>query len=282
MRSFNTYRIPMLSGLAVAGLVALSVSCNGSGASGGVSHGVSDAAVDTVMDEETLTARMGATIRECMNADSTESSQSITRLIGSIHDDASMLSVADSLADLYLYNPMSPVRNEDMYIMFLREFLACDSFTVHMRLRETENLRLVSQNRPGMMANDFRFIDRNGISSNLQSLFTGKDDKELLLVFYDPDCTHCSEIINSLATDDKINSKIDNGSLQVLAVYTEGNRDLWERTKDKMPKKWRIAYDLSDIVDNGLYDIPAMPSLYLLDSTGRVVLKDLEPEKDKS
>ena len=274
MRSFNTYRIPMLSGLAVAGLVALSVSCNGSGASGGVSHGVSDAAVDTVMDEEALVARMGVTIRECLNADSTEASQSITRLIGSIHDDASMLSVADSLADLYLYNPMSPVRNEEQYIIFLREILRCDSLPEHIRLRDIENLRLVSLNRPGMIANDFRFIDRDGVTATLQSLFDTGDDRQLLLVFYDPECTHCTEILESLARDAKIISDIEGGYLRVLAVYTEGNRDLWERTKGEMPAQWRVACDLSGIVDKELYDIPAMPSLYLLDSTGRVVLKD--------
>ena len=275
----------MLSGLAVAGLVALSVSCNCSGASGGVSHGVSDAAVDTVMDEETLTARMSATIRECMNADSTEASKSITRLIDSIHDDASMLSVADSLADLYLYNPMSPVRNEEQYIIFLREILRCDSLPEQIRQRNIENLRLVSLNRPGMIANDFMFIDRAGVTATLQSLFGTGDNRQLLLVFYDPECTHCTEILESLASDAKITSDIEGGHLRVLAVYTEGNRDLWERTKGDMPAQWRVACDLSGIVDKELYDIPAMPSLYLLDSTGRVVLKDppcIELEKDKS
>ena len=275
----------MLSDLAVAGLVALSVSCNCSGAAGGVSHGVSDAAVDTVMDEETLAALMGATIRECMNADSTKASQSITRLISSIHDDASMLSVADSLADLYLYNPMSPVRNEEQYMIFLREILRCDSLPEQIRQRNIENLRLVSLNRPGMIANDFMFIDRDGVTATLQSLFDTGDDRQLLLVFYDPECTHCTEILESLARDAKITSDIEGGHLRVLAVYTEGNRDLWERTKGEMPAQWRVACDLSGIVDKELYDIPAMPSLYLLDSTGRVVLKDppcIEPEKDKS
>ena len=229
---------------------------------------------DVNMDEETLIAEIGVLIRNSVAADSMDANRNIIHFIDRIRDNAAMLAVADSLVDQVLYNPMSPMRNEEMYIMFLREFLRCDSFPDNLRLREVENLRLVSQNRPGMIANDFRFIDRDGVTATLHSLFTPEERSKLLLVFYDPDCTSCHKIISSLATDSKINSDIDNGTLRVLAVYTEGNRDLWERTKGDMPSNWRVVYDLSGIVANDLYDLPSMPSLYRLSSTGRVELKD--------
>ena len=230
--------------------------------------------VSTNMDEETLIAEIGVLIRNSMATDSMDVNKNIIHFIDCIRDNAAMLAVADSLVDQYLYNPMSPMRNEEMYIMFLREFLRCDSFPDNLRWREVENLRLVSQNRPGMIANDFRFIDRDGVTATLHSLFTPEERSKLLLVFYDPDCSYCHKIISSLVTDSKINSDIDNGTLRVLAVYTEGNRDLWERTKGDMPRNWRVVYDLSDIVENDLYDLPSMPSLYMLSSTGRVELKD--------
>ena len=229
---------------------------------------------DVNMDEETLIAEIGVLIRNSVAADSMDANRNIIHFIDRIRDNAAMLAVADSLVDQVLYNPMSPMRNEEMYIMFLREFLRCDSFPDNLRLREVENLRLVSQNRPGMIAHDFRFIDRDGVTATLHSLFTPEERSKLLLVFYDPDCTSCHKIISSLATDSKINSDIDNGTLRVLAVYTEGNRDIWERTKDDMPMNWRVVYDLSGIVENDLYDLPSMPSLYRLSSTGRVELKD--------
>ena len=229
---------------------------------------------DVNMDEETLIAEIGVLIRNSVAADSMDVNKNIIHFIDRIRDNAAMLAVADSLVDQVLYNPMSPMRNEEMYIMFLREFLRCDSFPDYLRWREVENLRLVSQNRPGMIANDFRFIDRDGVTATLHSLFTPEERSKLLLVFYDPDCSNCHKIISSLAIDSKINSDIDNGTLRVLAVYTEGNRDIWERTKDDMPMNWRVVYDLSGIVENDLYDLPSMPSLYMLSSTGRVELKD--------
>lgn len=250
------------------GVITISLLC------GSVSKGETRVSTDVNMDEETLIAEIGVLIRNSVAADSMDVNKNIIHFIDRIRDNAAMLAVADSLVDQVLYNPMSPMRNEEMYIMFLREFLRCDSFPDNLRLREVENLRLVSQNQPGMIANDFRFIDRDGVTATLHSLFTPEERSKLLLVFYDPDCTSCHKIISSLATDSKINSDIDNGTLRVLAVYTEGNRDIWERTKDDMPMNWRVVYDLSGIVENDLYDLPSMPSLYRLSSTGRVELKD--------
>ena len=250
------------------GMITISLLCSSG------SKGETRVSTDVNMDEETLIAEIGVLIRNSVAADSMDANRNIIHFIDRIRDNAAMLAVADSLVDQFLYNPMSPMRNEEMYIMFLREFLRCDSFPDNLRLREVENLRLVSQNRPGMIAHDFRFIDRDGVTATLHSLFTPEERSKLLLVFYDPDCSNCHKIISSLATDSKINSDIDNGTLRVLAVYTEGDRDLWERTKGDMPRNWRVVYDLSGIVENDLYDLPSMPSLYRLSSTGRVELKD--------
>ena len=250
------------------GVITISLLC------GSVSKGETRVSTDVNRDEETLIAEIGVLIRNSVAADSMDVNKNIIHFIDRIRDNAAMLAVADSLVDQVLYNPMSPMRNEEMYIMFLREFLRCDSFPDNLRWREVENIRIVSQNRPGMIANDFRFIDRDGVTASLHSLFTPEERSKLLLIFYDPDCSNCHKILSSLATDPKINSDIDNGTLRVLAVYTEGDRDLWERTKGDMPRNWRVAYDLSGIVENDLYDLPSMPSLYMLSSTGRVELKD--------
>jgi hypothetical protein len=45
-----------------------------------------------------------------------------------------------------------------------------------------------------------------------------------------------------------------------------------------MPQEWRVAYDLSGIRDRNTYVLRALPSLYLLDSSKHIVLKDAKPE----
>ncbi|MDE6802550.1 MAG: DUF5106 domain-containing protein, partial [Muribaculaceae bacterium] len=69
---------------------------------------------------------------------------------------------------------------------------------------------------------------------------------------------------------------IKSDELMIFAVYAEGNRSVWERTKADMPDNWIVGYDMSGVLDNELYSLPAMPVIYLLDSDRRVLLKDPE------
>jgi len=64
--------------------------------------------------------------------------------------------------------------------------------------------------------------------------------------------------------------------MTVLAIYTEGNRPLWDETKVSMPKDWIVGMDSDSIVDRDIYSIPAMPVMYLLDSVKDPTLTQLE------
>ncbi len=99
------------------------------------------------------------------------------------------------------------------------------------------------------------------------------------MIFYDPECPHCQPVIYLLADDKGINEAIESGRLCVVAIYAEGKRDIWDSTKSSMPTNWIVGYDLTGILDRELYNIPAMPTPYLLDSTYRVLLKDPIPER---
>lgn len=79
---------------------------------------------------------------------------------------------------------------------------------------------------------------------------------------------HTSEVIAGL---------IANKELSVLAVYTEGDRRLWNDTKASLPREWSVAIDESRIVERELYALPAMPVIYLLDGQKTVLLKDPSP-----
>lgn len=67
---------------------------------------------------------------------------------------------------------------------------------------------------------------------------------------------------------------VSGGALRVLAVCAEEDRALWERTKSDLPADWTVAYDVSGILQKELYVLPAMPTIYVLDSDNTVVLKD--------
>lgn len=213
---------------------------------------------------------MGKIVRLMSATDSTTTDHALSFFFSQMKHDEEALNLATGLVTILLNSPASPMRDETLYIRMLRTLLSTDSLPESVRLRGEERQRKASLNRPGSIATDIRYQDRNGSTGSLHQF----DAPRILLVFYDPECPHCPEILNKIADHQGINEAIENGELGVLAIYAEGKRDVWDKTKADMPCNWTVGYDLSDILDNDLYDLPAMPILYLLDSDHRVLLKD--------
>ena len=180
---------------------------------------------------------------------------------------------ADSVAYRLWGSPSSPYRNDARYVAFLDSLLARDSLPEGLRERAEERRRIAMLNRQGSIANDFRYLERNGGEYSLHDL----ESPLTLLIFYDPECPHCTDILKWYASSDDINKAIDDNRLTVVAIYAEGKRDVWDKTRNDMPANWLVGYDLSGILDNDLYDLPAMPTPYLLDSNKRVLRKDPHP-----
>ena len=105
-----------------------------------------------------------------------------------------------------------------------------------------------------------------------------KNDR-LLLMFYDPECESCHEVLLQMAADTALAEAVRAGKLSVLAVYTEGNKAAWRKALPDMPGGWTVGNDREAVKTGALYDLKAMPSLYLLDGSKTVLLKDAAYEK---
>lgn len=197
----------------------------------------------------------------------------IARLLERAAMDSSCLDLVNDLAEHYLDDPNSPMRDEEYYILFLEGLLRLPGLSEAERLRPAYRLEMARKNRPGTTAADFAYTDRHGNRRTLHAT----QGKHLLLLFYDPACSHCSQILDGLRGSAVIAGLIENKELSVLAVYTEGDRRLWDDTKASLPREWSIAIDESRIVERGLYALPAMPVIYLLDARKTVLLKDPSP-----
>lgn len=185
-----------------------------------------------------------------------------------------------NLADDYLYNPNSPFYNERLYDVYLQAMLAKlptgDAQAGTMTFRR----KLLSRNRVGTQASNFVYYLPDGTSRSLAS--TTVRGNYLLLVFYDPECGSCHEVLERMKTDEVLNEAVRTKQVSVLAVYTEGNEAVWRKTLADMPKEWTVGTDREAVKSGALYDLRAMPSLYLLDGQKRVLLKDAPPEAVKS
>lgn len=176
------------------------------------------------------------------------------------------------VAETVLYDPSSPWRNDLLWERFLRHAVGSRSpLDAPSRERYISMLKLVERNQRGSVAADFAYTLADGRTGRLHKInapFT-------LLFFYNPGCSECAhtkEILHSTGLLDGLRSR---GVLKVLALYPDGEVDEWRKSVGENPEWWITAHDKGMVINTQeLYDLKAIPTLYLLDSQKRVVLKD--------
>ena len=179
------------------------------------------------------------------------------------------------LTSKYFYDPNSPGRNEDIYLPFVEKLSKSPSLPDSLRAATAWQARLCSLNRVGTQAADFSFRDRNGRSRTLYGIRADRT----LLVFSNPGCPECTRMIGELSAPE-ISSGIADGSLAIVTVYIDEDIENWKKKSGEYPSSWICGYDPSGIIRRDLlYNVRAIPSMYLLDKEKTVLLKDAPAEK---
>jgi len=195
--------------------------------------------------------------------------------------DTSAVQVFDffcTTAEDIFYGVNSDYRNEEYYIPVLETLIGTGikSPLTDEALKKSYELNLADcmKNRIGSIASDFTFTTREGVNGTLH----GVEADHILLFFSNPGCKACLEIINSLKESQKITQLISENRLKVLNIYIDADLTEWFNYMPIYPKEWINAYqgDLQ-VREKGLYSVRAIPSLYILDSSKKVIFKDVVP-----
>jgi len=192
-------------------------------------------------------------------------------------DTASNLLISlKEICERYLYDANSPVRNEEYFLACARACAASERLPEIERGKFARFAERCSMNRPGTKAPDFVFTDKNGRTRSLYSVKA----EHTILFFSNPGCTACKEIIENLNSSEKVESMLDSGELAVVNFYIDEDVAAWRSYMPIYSEKWYNGYDANLVVrTDDLYDVRAIPSLYLLDKDKRVILKDAPEEK---
>ncbi len=176
-----------------------------------------------------------------------------------------------SLSEKYLYDPNSPLRNEPLYIEVLKCALNSRNLSDAYKIRPRHQYKLACRNIPGSKAANFEFrtaAGRKGLLYKIKSPY-------LLIYFNNPDCGDCKRVCALLKKSTVINSFINSGKLKILSVYPDEDLAEWKKENSSIPSFWINAFNPDAVVkNNDIYDLKAIPSLYLLDHNKRVILKD--------
>ena len=199
--------------------------------------------------------------------------RAVDRLFEQAAAEPEMLYHFISLADLYLYDPNSPMRNEELYLLVLRALTESERLDETDKIRPRALLELVQRNRPGDVAADFVYTLRDGRQGRLSAL----KSPCTLLFFNDPDCSDCQRVKRYLQGSPVVRRAQADGQLLLLALSVEGTTPSWREAT--IPADWIWACDAEQLItEEQRYDLKAIPTLYLLDAEKRVILKDATVE----
>lgn len=176
-----------------------------------------------------------------------------------------------TITDMVLHDPNSPMRDDELYIPILEHLVASPLLDEYDRLIPEHALHIAKQNRIGHKANNIAYTTASGKRGKLHDI----EADYTLLMFNNPDCPACRMIIDAITASPLMNEMQEMGRLSIVAIYPDADLEAWRRYLDKMPHKWIVGYDEGlKITEDRSYDLRAIPSLYLLDNTKRVLVKD--------
>lgn len=181
-----------------------------------------------------------------------------------------------ALTEHYFFDPASPLRSEDLYLPFVSRMASSPLVPDAEKGRYAWDRDVCLLNRTGTKAADFVFIDTAGRRRTLY----GIKAPYTLLIFGNPDCHACKELLEEMEASPEVSALIGSGTLKVVDIYIDEEIPLWKEKAEKYPKNWINGYDpYYKIRRDRIYAVRGIPSLYLLDSEKVVMLKDA-PEED--
>ena len=187
-----------------------------------------------------------------------------------------------SLFEKYLYDPNSPFRNDELYIPVLDNTLKSGLLSETKQSVYSFQQEMILKNRLGSKATDFVYTLANGDKKTMHTL----ESDYLILFFTNPDCPTYASVTQEMSKSEVLKSifslnSSDKKLLTILSVYPDRDLDLWRKALPKMPQEnWVNTYDAgTQITNKKLYDIKAIPTLYLLDKSKNIILKDTSLEE---
>lgn len=193
--------------------------------------------------------------------------RTLIRRASTSHD---MLDYFATLCEIVLHNPNSPLRNDEYYIPVLEELVTSPLLDEYERIVPAYDLEIALKNRIGRAATDFEYTIEDGSTGRLYDIKANYT----ILMFSNPECPLCGEIMQQIASSQLLSALLEHGVLKILTIYPDEDIAHWYKYLDNIPSQWIKGYDNGLLSKERLYNLSAIPALYLLDRDKHVLIKD--------
>lgn len=170
----------------------------------------------------------------------------------------------------YLYRYNSPLQNLKLYQTILEWSVKNKRLIPEERARAKDLLETIQHNDIGSVAEDFDYTGLDSVKRKLSRGFAPLT----LLIFYDPNCHVCQHEAISISKNEDLEKLANTNTLDILFISLDRDPKEVQAMSDIIPRFAKIGIAPKELISKGLYDIQAVPSIYLLDGEKKVLLRD--------
>ena len=166
-------------------------------------------------------------------------------------------------------DPADSLHNEVLYAAGLSHVVSSYVLSGSEKARPQALLAVAQKNALGGPATNLQLTLPDGKTTQLLA----NNGKPTLVYFNDPSCESCHQVKANLEACSIAKNMVENGELNVVAVYPGKEQKLWKRNTFEpwIVNGWDKA---QDIENNDVYSLPTMPLFYLLGTDGTVLIKN--------
>lgn len=176
-----------------------------------------------------------------------------------------VLLVSD-IAEATFYSDTAAVPSDQLYLIFLDQFLANKKVDKTTKLRYEHIYRILDASQPGKIAPVTKYTD---ILGQEHTIVPDTTKAGAIVFFNDPDCSECSMARLRIDTDVLSRMVIDRGIVDFYCIYAGEPDDQWRQSVTSYPENWKVG--ASENADQQ-WDLRFSPVFYVLNRDGSILL----------
>lgn len=218
------------------------------------------------VDQNALNDAFSVYVAPMRFADAEKTDASVTSLIQSISKNPALTLQFAKAAEEALYGPRAEYWNDDIFLRFIDNVLACKGVRKERKARYERLRTLVGNTRRGSVPPEFDYTTPEGKISHYSP-----NGVITVIEFGDPDCDDCRMARLKMETNVAFSRLVEKGKVNVLFINPDPDEG-WQEKLKAYPSAWHAG--ASDDVSD-LYDLRVTPSIYVIDREGKVAAKNI-------
>lgn len=156
----------------------------------------------------------------------------------------------------------SPIYDEDIYRIVLKEESGCREFSGKERLRAEWLYNILSANNVGSEISDMALVSMDGKETTLHDL---ADGKRTLLFIYASSCSLCRKLCSDLRSSVAVREAVSSGRLSLVSVFAGDDMNVFQSMSGALGMHWQNYMDAEyAIYGRNVFDVRLIPSVYLV------------------